>query len=145
MKNRISKILGVGEKYVYPAVFAEEDGKVLYTIVDLPGLHGYGDTWYDAIENAREDMAMWLTIAEDKGEVMPTPTRNLKVSNGVTSNIAVDTLEYRKATSNKAVTRTVTLPSWLSVAAEKNGLSFSQALQEKLREQLGIDNMTITK
>jgi hypothetical protein len=50
----------------------------------------------------------------------------------------VDTTEYRAAIENKAIKKTLTIPSWLNHAAEKQHLNFSQILQEALKERLQI-------
>ena len=36
-------------KYVYPAIFSAEEGKVLVSVPDLPGLHTFGDSMADAL------------------------------------------------------------------------------------------------
>jgi len=35
-------------RYAYPVVFSFEDGKVLASVPDLPGLHTFGDDLADA-------------------------------------------------------------------------------------------------
>lgn len=44
----------------------------------------------------------------------------------------------RQAQSNKAVSRTVTIPAWLNALAAERGVNFSQTLQSALRTQLGL-------
>lgn len=52
--------------------------------------------------------------------------------------IACDTMEYRKFHDNRAVKKTLSIPSWLNEMAEKAGINFSGTLQEALKQQLGI-------
>ena len=125
-------------KYVYPVVFTKEDNNYLVSVPDLPGCHTFGETFCEAIEMARDAMAMWLCIAEDKKEKIPEPTMNFKSNIGTVSYIDVDTIAYRRATDNKAVKKTLSVPSWLNTQAELAGLNFSAVLQEGLKKQLNI-------
>jgi len=38
----------------------------------------------------------------------------------------------------KSVIKTVSLPQWLAIMAEEAGISYSQALQEALKDRLGL-------
>lgn len=125
-------------KYVYPAVFTEENGQYLVSVPDLSGCHTFGDDLNEAIEMARDAMAMWLCIAEDKNEEIPQPSMGLVFNTGFISFVDVDTIEYRKQTNNKAVKKTLSIPSWLNSQAERSGINFSNVLQNALMEQLHI-------
>lgn len=125
-------------KYVYPAIFTEENGQYLVSVPDLPGCHTFGDDLTEAIEMARDAMAMWLCIAEDKREEIPKSSVNLTVKNGFVSYVDVDTIAYRKQTDNKSVKKTLSIPSWLNNQAELSGINFSNVLQNALMEQLNI-------
>ena len=50
----------------------------------------------------------------------------------------LDTDEYRRANENRAVKKTLTIPSWLNIEAERAGVNFSQILQDGLKARLGI-------
>lgn len=126
-------------KYVYPAIFTEENGQYLVSVPDLSGCHTFGDTLNEAIEMARDAMAMWLCIAEDKRETIPKPSLNLTADNGIVSYVDIDTILYRRQTDNKAVKKTLSIPSWLNTQAELSGINFSNVLQNALIEQLNID------
>lgn len=125
-------------KYVYPAIFESENGKYYVSVPDLSGCNTVGDDLQDAIEMARDAIEMWLCIAEDRKEKIPKPTENLKSEKGFISLIDADTTKYRKMTSNRAVKKTLTIPSWLNEQAELAGVNFSQILQEALVERLNI-------
>lgn len=125
-------------KYVYPAIFTEENGQYLVTVPDLSGCHTFGDSLNEAIEMARDAMAMWLCIAEDKKEEIPVPSLNLTADDGIVSYVDVDTVAYRRQTDNKAVKKTLSIPSWLNAQAELSGINFSNVLQNALMEQLNI-------
>ncbi|MEG1442336.1 MAG: type II toxin-antitoxin system HicB family antitoxin, partial [Oscillospiraceae bacterium] len=121
---------------VYPAVFTKENDKYLVSVPDLSGCHTFGDDLAEAIEMVRDAMSMWLCIAEDKNETIPTPTMNLEIKNGFMSFVDVDTGEYRRITDNRAVKKTLSLPSWLNAQAEREGVNFSALLQNALKEYL---------
>lgn len=125
-------------KYVYPAIFEPENGKYYVSVPDLSGCNTTGDNLQDAIEMARDAIEMWLCIAEDRKEEIPEPTKDLKTSKGFVSLIDVDTTVYRKANDNRAVKKTLSIPSWLNNEAEKQGINFSQILQEALKVKLNI-------
>ena len=49
-------------------------------------------------------------------------------------------IEYLKNTSDKAVKKTLTIPSWLNNLAEQNNVNFSNVLQNALKEYLNVSN-----
>ena len=52
--------------------------------------------------------------------------------------ISCDTIEYRRFYDNKAVKKTLSIPSWLNDMAERAGVNFSSILQEALKQKLEI-------
>ena len=52
--------------------------------------------------------------------------------------IACDTVEYRRYYDNKAVKKTLSIPSWLNTMAERQDVNFSSVLQKALKADLGI-------
>ena len=52
--------------------------------------------------------------------------------------IEFDEVEYLKRNGNQSVKKTLTIPEWLNVAAERENINFSQTLQNALLEQLQI-------
>lgn len=128
-------------KYYYPATFSPEDGMYNVDFPDLDGCFTSGENETDALEMAADALAAWLTHLEDQKIVIPSPSPAGSVSapsGGFVSMIPADTVAYRRLTSNKAVRRNVTLPSWLNEAAEAANINVSQTLQNALREQLNI-------
>ena len=123
-------------KYVYPAVFSEDGNSILVSIPDLTGCHTFADSLPEAIAMARDAMAMWLCIAEDKNESPPVPSKNLKGDGGFVSLIDTDTLEYLRLTDNREVKKTLSVPGWLNAKAELAGINFSAILQDGLKNAL---------
>lgn len=136
-------------KYVYPAVFFPEgDGGYNVIVPDLPGCRTFGDNIADAIDMARDAVSMWLCDAEDKNEPIPKPSEYTTVKcppQGFVNLIDADTLEYRRANDNRAIKKTLSIPSWLNAKAEKAGVNFSQLLQSALMHHLGIESLPQVK
>ena len=125
--------------YVYPVIFEEDEGKIGVTVPDIPSTFTYGDDMADAIFMAEDVIAMMLADYEDRGEAVPAPSKieDIKTS-GVVSLVRADTDEWRKLVDNKAVKKTLSIPSWLNRKAEKAAINFSQTLQDALCQKLGV-------
>jgi len=128
-------------KYVYPAIFTEEDGRILVSVPDLPGANTFGDDLADAIYMAENAIEMWICDAENKGEDIPVASSTAALSKGLKKGtfinlIAADTDEYRRRNDTRAVKKTVSIPSWLNYQAERANAPFSQVLQEGLKKYL---------
>lgn len=128
-------------KYVYPAVFTEEDLGYSVNFPDLPNCFTSGQTLGEAIEMANDVLCLTLYEMEQAGESIPEPSgiRDIPVKEKEFANfIPCDTLEYRKFFDSKAVKKTLTVPSWLNDMAERAGINFSATLQAALKQQLHL-------
>lgn len=127
-------------KYVYPSIFTPlASNEYDVRIPDLPGCITCGKNLADAIEMAEDAMAMWLCDAEDNQEIIPVPSEKLTADHPQFINFVVaDTEEYRRENDNRAVKKTLSIPSWLNAKAEKAGVNFSQILQDALKNHLDI-------
>jgi antitoxin HicB len=128
-------------KYVYPAIFVEDEGSIAVEFPDLKNCFTQGENMVDALEMASDVLSAKLVFMEDNGETIPAPTPidQLSLEHGEYSTLVMaDTLAYRKANSTKSVKKTLTIPSWLNEAAEKQSVNFSQVLQEALLNIIGI-------
>ncbi|MCM1253524.1 MAG: type II toxin-antitoxin system HicB family antitoxin [Clostridium sp.] len=128
-------------KYVYPAVFTQEDnGQYSVVFRDLEGCYTCGDSIEQAIEMAEDALALVLYGYEVEGKKIPKPSsrESIEVRQGeFVNDIRCDTLAYRKMYNNKSVRKNVTLPEWLNEEAEALKINFSQVLQEALLQKLG--------
>lgn len=128
-------------KYVYPAVFTEEDSGYSINFPDLPNCFTSGETLGEAIEMAGDVLCLTLYEMEQAGTAIPAPSdlRDVPVGNKEFVNfIPCDTVEYRRFFDNRAVKKTLTVPSWLNDMAERAGINFSAALQSALKQQLHL-------
>ena len=127
-------------KYAYPAIFTPaEDGGFDVKVPSLPGCRTCGDDLPDAIFMAEDAVSMWLWDAENKRETIPAAAPPPVVdAPQFVSYVYADTDAYRRKNDNRAVKKTLSIPSWLNVQAEQAGINFSQLLQDALKERLGV-------
>lgn len=129
-------------KYVYPAVFTHEaEGGYSINFPDLKNCFTSAPTLEEGIEMAADVLCLTLYGMEEGGVTPPAPSdvRSIHTEeNELTTLIRCDTVEYRKFFDNKAVKKTLTIPSWLNTMAEKQGVNFSMILQNALKTELQI-------
>lgn len=128
-------------KYVFPAIFEEESGMYNVAFPDLPGCYTCGENLPEAMAMAGDVLGGWLSRAEENGLEIPTASDiSALYSNDIAfaSFVLCDTDEYRRKHSDKAVKKTLTIPSWLNEVAEANSVNFSRVLQDALCVQLGL-------
>ena len=87
----------------------------------------------EAIEMAEDVIAMLLVDYEDDGIATPVVSGIDSIETPFAkSYVLADTDEWRKKFDNRAVKKTLTIPSWLNTKAEKAGVNFSQLLRDAL-------------
>lgn len=121
---------------IYPAVFHSEES-FWVEFPDLEGCVSDGDSLEEAMENAQEAMGLYLAALLEEGKVLPAASdiREIK-SKDVVSYVTADVNKYRRST--KAVKKTLSIPEWLAIEAERNNLSLSKVLQDGLKAKLGM-------
>ena len=104
---------------------------------DIPGCFTFGDNMADTLFMAEDAASMMIASFEDDGDPIPVPSDISTIrTDGIVSLVPVDTDEWRRKFDNKAVKKTLTIPSWLNRKAEKAGINFSQVLQDALKAML---------
>lgn len=130
-------------KYAYPAVFTPAtEGGYTVNFPDVPNCFTEGDTIAEALEMANDVLCLTLYDIEESGKPIPTVSdvSAIRAEAGeIVSLVACDTLEYRKFYDKKAVKKTLTIPNWLNVMAERSGVNFSAVLQEALISKLHLE------
>ncbi len=129
------------DNYVYPCIFSYEDDGISVEFPDLPGCLTFGTTTQEAIDRAKEAMALHISSMEDDSEEIPEPTDIKMITvESKQSIILIDVWMpvYRSNIKYASIKKTLTIPKWLNDAAEENHINFSQLLQESLKEHLGI-------
>lgn len=130
-------------KYVFPAIFQKENDCYLVNFPDIKNCFTDGENIADALDMAADVLCLMLCNMEEKGEPIPSPTDINDIAlpnNSFASLVFCDTLEYRKLYDNKAIKKTLTLPTWLNTMAEKSNVNFSAVLQTALIEKLGLSS-----
>lgn len=131
-------------KYAYPAVLKYDPDEDCYYVnfPDIEDCFTDGKTLPEAIEMGEDALSLMLCQMEDDGDVIP-PASDIKTisaaADEIVSLIFADTMEYRRIYDNKAVKKTLSVPSWLNVMAERKGANFSAILQSGLKQFCGID------
>ena len=129
-------------KYVFPAIFTEDEGLFAVRFPDVEGCFSCGDSLTNGIEMAEDALALMLYEYEKDGRAIPAASRLKDIgteSNEFVTYITCDTLKYRKMHNNRAVKKTLTIPEWLNEEATAQEINFSQVLQEALRAKLGLE------
>lgn len=128
-------------KYVYPAVFTEEDCGYSINFPDIENCFTSAENLGEGLKMANDVLCLMLYEMEEAGDPIPAASsiRDIPVGeNEFVNFIACDTIEYRKFFHNKAVKKTLSIPSWLNEMAERADINFSATLQAALKQQLGI-------
>ena len=129
-------------KYVYPAVLeAEKEGGYSVYFPDIPMGATQGEDLIQCMDAAEKFLGDAMCFIEDEKRNIPNPSAISDVetiAGAITTLVSVDTMEYRRKYENKAVKKTLTIPSWLNFAAETANINFSQILQRALKEELQI-------
>ncbi len=92
---------------------------------------------------AQEVLGLHLWSMEQNNEEIPTPStiKDIKLDENETSifiNIFMPLIRHK--IDNKIIKKTLTIPQWINIEAERRGINFSQVLQNALKEQLNIKN-----
>lgn len=128
-------------QYVYPAVFTEESCGYSIHFPDLENCFTSAQTLSEGLKMANDVLCLTLYEMEQSGERIPAPSSIHDIAvcgNEFVNLIPCDTVEYRKFFDNRAVKKTLTIPSWLNDMAERANINFSATLQSALKQQLHI-------
>ena len=127
-------------KYIYPACFyPQDDGAVVVDFPDL-GCTTQGDDLADAMYMAADCAAGWIIEELEQGGKLPQPSNVRDITpdekSGFVSLVYVDLDALKANYDDKPVKKTLTIPSWLNCAAERQNINFSATLKDALLEKL---------
>lgn len=131
------------DRYSYVALFSYEDDGICIDFPDLPGCcpcADAGDTDM-ALRNAREAMGLHIWGMEQDNEPLPEPTPITAIkleANQLPVLIEVFMPPIRERINNKFVKKTLSLPAWLAVKADEDGVNCSKLFQHALMEYLHV-------
>lgn len=121
----------------YPAIFHPEEVGYSVSVPDIAGCCTQGDTLDEAVEMAQDAIGLML---EDCAE-LPTPSDPARLRPEAGDFVVVvpfDALAFKRQRDNRAVKKTLSIPSWLNEEAEAAHINFSGVLQEALKKKLNI-------
>lgn len=130
------------DRYSYPAIFTYEPGQEIAIVFPDLDVATSGTDDNDALMSARELLGCVLYGLEQDDGKIPSPSALMQVQAAENERaVLIDVYmpSVRMAQVNRSVNRTVTLPAWLNAAALEKDINFSQALQNALMNDLGIN------
>ena len=130
------------DNYSYIAVVSFDDDGISIEFPDLDGCFTCVDSEDEVPQMAREVLGLHLWSMEKDDEVIPDPSKlkDIKLDENETS-MFVDVFmpPIRDRINNRVVKKTLTIPHWLNVEAERKGVNFSMVLQNGLKQYLHTD------
>jgi hypothetical protein len=131
--------------YRYMAIFTYEEDGIHVVFPDLLGCVTFGKDEGEAVQMAREVLALHLYGMEEDGDEIPQPSplRTLAEQEDLQSNEVFVLVEafmpvFREKQSKRFVKKTLSIPYWMNAEAERIGLNFSQTLQNALEEKIAL-------
>ena len=128
------------KKLTYLAVFEKSKTGFSVYFPDVPGCISCGDDFDHTLRMAREALGFHLYGMEKDGEAFPARTDRIPdIGPGdMVVPVTVHPDIVRDEIGSRREKTTVTIPHWLKIEAETEGLSFSRILEAALKERLGI-------
>ncbi len=129
------------KRYEYIAVFDYADDGISIEFPDLPGCLPCASTTEEAVKNAKEAMGLHLWGMEQDGDPIPEPTVITDVhleAGQVPFLVDVYMPPVRERMATRFVKKTLSLPAWLAVRADEEGVNFSKIFQNALIDYLEI-------
>ncbi|MCL2006475.1 MAG: type II toxin-antitoxin system HicB family antitoxin [Treponema sp.] len=128
-------------KLTYLAVFEkDEDSGISVYFPDVPGCASCGDNFDHALQMAKEALSLHIYGMEKDGDELPKRTDNIPQPGA--GDMIVPVTIYpdivKDEINNRREKTTVTIPHWLKVTAEAEGLNYSRLLESAIKEALGI-------
>lgn len=127
--------------YLYPAVFDYADDGISVFFPDLPGCLTCGKTDEEAAKMAEDALGLHIYGMEEDGDIIPEPSRGSAITLEAGQRIFLVRVwmpKVRNEVRPAYVKKTLTIPSFLNIAAREANINFSNVLQEALRQKLGL-------
>lgn len=130
------------DNYYFPGVFIYKDDGISIIFPDLDGCVSFGENEQKAFHNAKEALTLHLYGMEQDNEPIPKPSASKDIEldeNENTVLIEAFMPAFRAKQANKFVKKTLAIPEWLNIVAEREGVNLSQVLQAALKEKLYVE------
>ena len=136
-------------RMVYPVLIKQLGSDYLVYVPDLD-INTSGKDLAGAIMMARDAIGAACIGYEDINVILPVPSDSkgaikkaledadddFDFSDGLLTFVDVDLVEYRRKVDNRAVKKNCTIPYWMSVEADREGVNYSRVLQDALMSVL---------
>lgn len=134
----------MARKGAYPIILKRTDAGYYVEIPDFD-VGTQGDSIAEAMEMARDAIGLMGIDMEDDGKSIPEPYTSTitKEEDDLLTLVDIDFMEYRRKVDNKAVKKNCTIPYWMSVEADKEGINYSRVLQDAIANILGVNRKGI--
>ena len=129
--------------YSYIAVVSFDDDGISIDFPDLSGCFTCAKNEKEIYKVAREVLGLHMWGMERDNEPIPEPSsiKAIKLdANETTMLIEVFMPPVRDRINNKVIKKTLTIPQWLNVEAERQGVNFSMILQNGLKQYLHLES-----
>ena len=130
------------DQYIFPCVFIYADEGISVYFPDFDGCVTFGIDEQQAFRNAKEALTLHLYGMEQDCDSIPSPSSIKDIaldSNEQALLLEVSMPAFRAKQANKLVKKTLTIPEWLNIVGENNGVNFSQLLQTALKQHLQLN------
>ncbi len=130
------------ETYIYPAIIkklGDKDYNIRFK--DFENIISCGESIDEAYNMAEDALKLEIfDLYSDKLEIpIATDITDIEVKSDETLILVkVNMKNILKQYDNKAIKKTLTIPSWLNKLAEEKKVNFSQVLQDALKKILDI-------
>jgi len=130
------------ETFIYPAIIkklGDKDYNIRFK--DFDNIISYGESIDEAYNMAEDSLKLEIfDLYSDKLEIpIATDITDIQVKSDETLILVkVNMKNILKQYDNKAIKKTLTIPSWLNKLAEEKKVNFSQVLQDALKKILDI-------
>lgn len=130
MEGRIS----MDSIFLYAIIIQEKDNRWTYESPQFSSIHGEASTVEAVYTEAKEALEQLIYERIINQEAIHPQPVDWEAKQSVL--IGLSTNEVIRKYGTKPVKKMVSLPSWLSYQADKEGLSLSKVLQAALKEKL---------
>jgi predicted RNase H-like HicB family nuclease len=132
--------------YSYIAVVSFDDDGISIDFPDLAGCFTCSKNEKEIYKTAREALGLHMWGMERDNEPIPEPSSIKAIRhnlNEATMLIEVFMPPVRDRINNKVIKKTLTIPQWLNIEAERQGVNFSLILQNGLKQYLQLESFGV--
>ncbi len=126
--------------FVYPAVFHKENDSYWVEFPDLKGCQTYGNDLTETMASAQEALAVYILTAIEEELSIPKASDICRLSSPADGFVSLVSASIDPYKDNKAIKKTLTIPSWLNERASVLNINFSKVLQEALLARICSSN-----